>query len=263
MDESTFQFAKSTGLLLTVATLLLLQWWLPWGRFAREDGRWYRNLPLALINALVFGAICGACVCAASRAGQEWGGFFSRYAIPPLAAMAGTVLLMDAVSWAWHRANHLFPVLWRFHAVHHSDRVFDFTTALRFHGGELLLSLPLRLALAFLLAAPVEALLVFEILFQFFNLFEHGNIRLPARFESTLSAVFVVPALHRIHHSRKRAELDSNFGTIFSVWDRLFRTFHDGRSTDAVKIGLPSVPAPQGVLPMLVMPFRRAEERAS
>ena len=255
MNEPTFQFAKSAGFILSVAAVLLLQWRLPWGRFTRDEGRWYRNVPIGLLNMVLFAAVCGACVCLAARAGQAHGGFFARLAVPHLAAIVLTVLVFDVVSWAWHRANHVIPVLWRFHAVHHSDRVFDFTTALRFHGGELLLSLPLRLSIAFLLAAPIEGILLFELLFGFFNLFEHGNIRLPARLEAVLATVFVVPALHRKHHSLKRAELDSNFSTLFIVWDRLFGTYHEGRSTDDVKIGLPAVPTMR-LLPLLAMPFR-------
>ena len=259
VDERTFQIAKEIGFvgsLIAVATWQTLR---PWGAFPREEGRWWRNLPLALVNSLLLMAVCGACVCAAGRAGREWGGLLAS--APLWLSVPATVLAFDALSWAWHRANHGLPFLWRFHAVHHSDRVFDTTTALRFHGGELLLSLPLRLSLAFALGAPIEGILLFEVAFGFFNLFEHGNIALPARFERMLSRVFIAPALHRIHHSRKRAELDSNFGTIFSVWDRLFGTFHDGRSTDEVRIGLPQVPVTNGLVRLMAMPFTPSSAR--
>jgi len=111
------------------------------------------------------------------------------------------------------------------HRVHHGDTAFHTTTALRFHPGELLLALPVRLAAIVLLGLPAAGVLAFELIFGEANLWVHGNFDLPRRLERPLQRVLVSPSLHRLHHSRERRELDSNFGTIFSCWDRWLATF--------------------------------------
>jgi sterol desaturase/sphingolipid hydroxylase (fatty acid hydroxylase superfamily) len=37
--------------------------------------------------------------------------------------------------------------------------------------------------------------------------------------------LLVTPALHHTHHSRQATEADSNFGSVFTLADRLFGTF--------------------------------------
>jgi sterol desaturase/sphingolipid hydroxylase (fatty acid hydroxylase superfamily) len=81
--------------------------------------------------------------------------------------------------------------------------------------------------------------LAFEVVFAFANLIEHGDINL--RGERVLARVLVTPALHRRHHTRTGPERDTNFGTIFSGWDRLFGTFTDSDSSTTVETGLPNV----------------------
>ncbi|HXX49021.1 MAG TPA: sterol desaturase family protein, partial [Myxococcota bacterium] len=174
--------------------------------------------------------------------------------------LAASVAGLDLVSWAWHRANHALPVLWRFHRVHHADPVVTASTSLRFHPGEILLSLPVRLAAIALLGAPLAGVLAFEAVFGAANALEHGNFDLPAGLEQALERAFVTPALHRRHHSVSRAEHDANYGTIFSFWDRLGRSRCPGASRDRFPIGLPpgATGAPRSLSAMLLEPFRAA-----
>jgi len=92
-----------------------------------------------------------------------------------------------------------------------------------------------------LLGAPLAGILVFEVVFGLFNLFVHGNIRTPASVESRLSAVLVLPASHRLHHSVRTTRQGRNFGTVLSVWDRWLGTWTAGRSTEPVTTGLPDL----------------------
>lgn len=259
MNETLFQQWKLSGLVLAFATVLALQWLAPWARFGARGGVGrFRNVPIAVVNALVLGIACGTCICAAARWSADHRiGLFHRTTLHPLIAVLVTVPVLDLVSWAWHRAMHRVPFLWRFHRVHHSDRMLGASTALRFHFGELLLSLPLRLATVVLLGAPIEGLLLFEVIFGFFNLFEHGNLRLPLSLERLLGRIVVLPALHRLHHSIVPAELDRNFGTVFSAWDRAFGTFADADSDRPIEVGLPpgSGNAGEGFLDQLRMPL--------
>ena len=167
-----------------------------------------------------------------------------------------TILAFDLVAWGWHLANHRIALLWRFHAVHHSDEVFDATTALRFHTVEILLSLPLRMGIAALLGCPAVGIVAFEIVFGVSNLFVHSNVRLPGGIERALSRALVIPALHRLHHSRSPAEHGRNFGTVLSIWDRVGGTFAPAASRDDRTVGLAGVPGAQPLLALLSRPFR-------
>lgn len=260
MTETLFQQWKLSGLVLAFATVLALQWLSPWaGLGARAGIRRFRNVPLAVLNAVVLGIACGTCICVAARwSTDHQAGLFHRMALPPVLAILLTLPALDLVSWAWHRAMHRVPFLWRFHRVHHSDRLLGASTALRFHAGELLLSLPLRLATVVVLGAPLEGLLLFEVVFGFFNLLEHGDVRLPRNVERLLGRIVVLPALHRLHHSVEPSELNRNFGTVFSVWDRAFGTFADADSDRPIEVGLPAGAGPEGdrFLDQLRMPLR-------
>ncbi len=167
-----------------------------------------------------------------------------------------SVLGMDLISYFWHRANHRIPFLWRFHQAHHSDPGYTVTTALRFHPGELLLAVPLRLFAVVVLGVPIAGVIVFEVIFAFANFCEHGNIDLPHDVERTLGRVFVTPALHRRHHSREARLLDTNYGTIFSLWDRLLGSYGENRSDVRVDTGLPGTENSLGIVSILVLPAR-------
>jgi sterol desaturase/sphingolipid hydroxylase (fatty acid hydroxylase superfamily) len=167
------------------------------------------------------------------------------------------LLGLDAVSYLWHRANHQVPLLWRFHQVHHADASFHVTTALRFHPGELLLALPVRLAAVVALGVPPEGVLLFELVFGVANLLEHGNFDLPRRLEYLARRVFVTPALHRGHHVSDWRDLNTNFGTVLSIWDRLAATFHASEPDRRVVTGLPNWPRREapGLAESLLLPF--------
>lgn len=200
------------------------------------------NAGLWVTNGVVLALVCGACACSVARWAAGRGvGLLHAAAAPRWLAIPLTVVALDLVSYAWHRANHRVPLLWRFHQVHHSDPTFTVTTGLRFHPGELVLSLPLRLAAIAVLGASAEAVVLFEFVFSAANLIEHGDIELPDRVERALGRVLVTPALHRWHHTRLAPHRDTNFATIFSLWDRLFGTRAENDSTTAVDTGLPGV----------------------
>ena len=111
--------------------------------------------------------------------------------------------MLDLVAYMWHRANHTWTLLWRFHAVHHSDIYFDASTAFRFHPGELLISLGVRLVAVTVTGLPILGLIAFEVLYGFSNVFVHSDIRMTSRHERRLGWVIVTPSLHRMHHSER------------------------------------------------------------
>ncbi len=252
VTESDYNVVRSAGFVLAAAIAVGLQRFTP---HARLRGSWRTNCGLWGINLLVLGAVCGACACTVAQWARAAGvGLFAIVPAPRWMAILVSVLTLDLVSYAWHRANHRLRLLWRFHQVHHSDVTFTVSTGVRFHPGELVLSLPLRLAAVALLGVPPEGVVVFEVLFNIANLVEHGDANLPAIAERFLGRVLITPAVHRWHHSRRWAELDTNFGTIFAVWDRLLGTYHTSSSATDVETGLPSVTQPTGLVRALVLP---------
>jgi len=254
MTEAEYQIVKSAGFVAAFALATTLQHVRP---HSASPGSWRTNAVLWLGNAAVLGLVCGGCACAVSTwASGEGLGLFNLRATPAWLSIPVSIALLDAVSYAWHRANHRLPVLWRFHQAHHSDPQFTVTTALRFHPGELLLALPVRLAAVLILGVPVVGLIAFEVVFAFANLWEHGDIDLPGPVEDALAMLIITPAMHRRHHSVESRLLNSNYGTIFSVWDRLFSSFGPSRSTIRVEIGLPGMPDPLRTIDVLALPAR-------
>jgi len=254
MTEAEFQVVKSIGFVLALGLAVAIQHWRP---HDPHQGSWRTNGGLWGLNAVILGLLCVGCACTVSRwAATNDAGALHLTEAALWIAIPVSILGLDLVSYGWHRANHRVSLLWRFHQVHHSDPAFTTTTALRFHPGELLLALPLRLTAIVALGVPIVGVIAFEVVFAFANFFEHGNIGLPLGLERALGRTFILPALHRRHHSQEKPLLNSNYGTIFSFWDRFFGTYADATSNDRVHIGLPGTRESLGPLGVLAMPAR-------
>ena len=143
-------------------------------------------------------------------------------------------LLLDLTMYAWHYAMHHNDGLWMFHRVHHDDACLNVTTGLRFHTGEMCLETLTRAAFIVGVGVDSGTVLACQGVISLFVLMHHANLRLPG--EQWLSWIFIVPRLHRVHHSTLRAEHDSNYGAVFSFWDRLFGTL---KELEPAAIGLP------------------------
>ncbi|MBL8542186.1 MAG: sterol desaturase family protein [Hyphomonadaceae bacterium] len=170
--------------------------------------------------------------------------------------LALDLVALDLWTYAWHRANHVWPLLWRFHRVHHLDRFLDTTSAVRFHPGEVLISALARAPLIIALDIPLLSLVVFDTLVLASALFHHSNVRLPAPLESVLRVIIVTPSHHWVHHHTLRADTDSNYGALLTLWDRLFASWSPHQRTPYMAIGAGD--DPDGSLAMLAAaPFTR------
>jgi sterol desaturase/sphingolipid hydroxylase (fatty acid hydroxylase superfamily) len=169
-----------------------------------------------------------------------------------------TIVILDLAMYAWHRFNHVIPFLWRFHRVHHSDPHVDVTTASRFHFGEVTLSAVINYALMLSLGASIGEVRIFKLIFVFMTQLAHSNIRLFKPLEDMIWTIFVSPSMHRIHHSDIRQETDSNYGTIFSIWDRLFGTLSKNVDSQKLHFGLKEFQDPKELtLPrVILMPLK-------
>lgn len=177
-------------------------------------------------------------------------------ATPVLAILS--FLILDYLLYWWHRLNHRVSFLWRFHQVHHADPEMDASTALRFHFGELLLSAGIRAGLVLLFGFSMKVLIAFDLTVTCLALFHHSNLKLPLWMEKGLRPVIVTPAFHQNHHSYFQKETDSNFSTIFSVWDFLHGTHTKELSPTDVTIGLPYIGKVRpGLMNLVVMPVKK------
>ncbi|MEI6707692.1 MAG: sterol desaturase family protein [Methylococcales bacterium] len=133
--------------------------------------------------------------------------------------------LFDLAIYIWHFASHKYECLWRFHKIHHSDKSFNVSTGFRFHVFDLLLEMIYKCVFVIVIGVNAYVVLSIEIIELFFIFFHHANIRVP--YENILSQLIITPSLHRTHHSTLRAEHDSNYGIVLSIWDRMFNTRAD------------------------------------
>lgn len=168
------------------------------------------------------------------------------------------VVLLDAWTWMWHRANHVLPLLWRFHRVHHSDAEMDVTTSARFHPGELAISAMCRLPVLACLGLTAYQLLVYETLLLSVSQFQHARFRM-GNWDAVVRWLFVTPSMHRVHHSRIREETNSNYASILSVWDRIFGTYRKPQIWNQQPTGLNELDKAddQTLYGLLLTPFRR------
>ncbi|MFP4204132.1 MAG: sterol desaturase family protein [Opitutales bacterium] len=197
------------------------------------------NLALGLLNAALLAIGFAAMLVAVA----EWSsaaefGLLHRFELPVWVKWTAAILLFDLWMYIWHRANHLVPVLWRFHSVHHSDAEMDASSAVRFHSIEIVLSVVARLLVVPLLGVTPLQLVAYEMILQPVILFHHSNVKMPPRLDRALRFIIVTPWMHRVHHSQYRPETDSNFSSVFSWWDRIFRSFRLRRDPGTIKLGL-------------------------
>ncbi|MFU8819195.1 MAG: sterol desaturase family protein [Desulfurivibrio sp.] len=222
--------------------------------------RWLTNLPLAMINGGIYLLLFGGAIATLMVLAEERQlGLLNALAMPGWLKLLAGVLILDFFIWLWHLLNHQVPLLWRFHRVHHSDLNMDVSTASRFHLGEILLSGLVRLAVIYTFGISLVAYLLFEILVNLSIQFHHSSLRVSPVLEKIWVLLLVPPFLHRIHHSVKIKERDTNYGVIFSLWDRFFGTLLTRVEQEGIVIGIGSHRdfGRLGFFRLLTMPFTR------
>ena len=188
--------------------------------------RWISNFGVYVLDAVIIRLMLplSAIVFAALIAEFDWG-LLNNISVPIPVAIVSSILVLDVLHYLKHVALHKIPLCWRFHRMHHSDLDFDFTTSLRFHPFEAIVNAVITMSAITALGIPTSAVVIYEILLVVSNFIGHGNVSYPRSLDDMFRTVLVTPDMHRIHHSAKVTETDSNYGDIFSIWDRVFRTY--------------------------------------
>jgi sterol desaturase/sphingolipid hydroxylase (fatty acid hydroxylase superfamily) len=190
---------------------------------------------------------------------KGWG-LLPHLGLPPVLAGFAGILLLDYTLYWWHFLTHRVPGLWRFHQVHHLDQEMDATTALRFHFGEIAISVAFRAAQIGVIGPTPKVVAVWQVFLFLCILFHHSNVRLPVTFERRLAWFVITPRLHGIHHSIAPQEVNSNWSSGFSVWDWLHATLRTEALQNTLMLGVPGFleEGQDGVGKALALPFQFA-----
>jgi len=218
------------------------------------------NVSLTVLNSAVLSLVfAGATINTALYVSGNHLGLLNMLSLPLWLKVFLAVFFMDFMLYVWHLLNHEMPFFWRFHRVHHSDLNMDVSTATRFHIGELAISAVIKICLIYFIGANLLSVIIFEGLLVLTAQFQHSSLNVPGPFEKVFWIFFVPPSMHRIHHSVKVHERNTNYGTILSVWDRLLGTLLKDIPQETIIIGVGPYREPEklGLLRLLLMPFTR------
>lgn len=185
-------------------------------------------------------------------------GLLNQFRMPETMKVVISVILLDYTLYIWHLLSHKIPLLWRFHVVHHIDLDLDASTAIRFHFGELAISVLWRLSQIRFLGINPRALLIWQNCLLASILFHHSNVKLASSVERMVNWFVVTPRMHGIHHSIVQQETDSNWSSGLTIWDKLHGTYRADDPQTQVTIGVPAYRQKDEVrlFDMLILPFK-------
>lgn len=177
--------------------------------------------------------------------------------LPKLLETILGVVLLDYTLYLWHVLTHKIPFLWNFHRVHHADRDLTSSTAIRFHFGEIAISVIFRAGQILLIGVSPRALEIWQTMLLVSIFFHHSNLKLPKNLEERIEKFIMTPRLHGIHHSAEEDEMNSNWSSGLTVWDYIHGTFRQDIEQTEIEIGVKELADEKDVTlgKMLVAPF--------
>ncbi|MEM8918027.1 MAG: sterol desaturase family protein [Pseudomonadota bacterium] len=257
--ENAIRLGVFAGIFVLMALLEAL---MPQKRRVQPRGpRWLTNLGLVVAGTVLLRiSMPILAIGMALVAAQNGWGLLAMVELPLWAEVVIAFLLLDLLIYAQHVAFHKVPLFWRFHKIHHADRDLDVTSGVRFHPVEAVLSMIWKLLCIVAIGPAAIAVFLFEVILNAASLFHHANFRLPQEADRILRWMMVTPDMHRVHHSVRRSETDSNFSFFLTVWDRLFGTYvaqpKDGHKGMTIGLDEYQSDQPSGLGWSLVEPFR-------
>ncbi len=217
------------------------------------------NICLSLLNSLLFAFLFSVVTLNV----MQWSlnrhiGLIYHFSLPEPLELIIVFIMFDMWMYFWHRINHRVSLFWLFHRVHHTDREMDVTTANRFHPIEIMLSSLIRLPVFVFIGMSAAQFVLYEIVLILVIQIHHSNIALPEKVDRIFRVLLVTPNMHRVHHSVEWSETNSNFASIFSFWDRIWRTFRYRKNTLTIRYGLKILQEKkwQNLMGMLLTPFK-------
>ena len=222
------------------------------------------NLFFTLTTVVVNFALAFAIVKAADATSSAEFGILYLLPLPTWVFILLGLMLLDLIgAWLIHLIEHKVKWMWKFHVVHHSDRYVDTTTANRHHPGESLFRAVFTLLAVLVAGTPIYLVMMYQSISVVLSQFNHANISLPSRIDRMISWLIVSPNMHKVHHHYKQPLTDTNYGNIFALWDRIFRTFAEVKDpAQDLVYGIDLMMderESQAVGRLLAMPFRHYE----
>jgi sterol desaturase/sphingolipid hydroxylase (fatty acid hydroxylase superfamily) len=217
-----------------------------------------RNLAIASLSAVVLNYLEKPVTDKLTKYVEEKNfGLLKMFRLPKFVETVLSVVLLDYTLYLWHVLTHKLSFLWRFHKIHHADLDLTVSTAVRFHFGEIAISVLFRAGQILIIGVSPNALQIWQTLLLTSIFFHHSNIKLPKDFEEKLEKLMMTPRLHGIHHSAEEAEMNSNWSSGLTVWDFLHGTFLSDVAQKEITIGVKDLLGAEKVTleKMLVAPF--------
>jgi sterol desaturase/sphingolipid hydroxylase (fatty acid hydroxylase superfamily) len=247
---------------------LVALWELYWPRRTLDCSvgqRWVGNLAVYCINAALLAWVFPAPSEAAARIATSIGVRLLQWPeMHPIADFTIGFLVLDFMRYWLHRLFHTLPCLWRLHSLHHADSDLDVSTSFRHHPLEFVIGSGFFWIIFVTTGFPAEVAATYLLGASMLSCCQHGNIRFPRSWEPILRKVIVTPDMHRLHHSVAADQANSNFGFLFSMWDRLFSTHREipEAAHGRIQFGLIGLRNPNFPL-MMVLPLLPTEQAVS
>lgn len=244
----------STLLILVLGYAVLTPLEVLFGGRVRRSRR--ANLGMVLPTMLTAG-LAGAALAGVTLWGSDHGvGVLPWMGITGPTAAVLAFFALDLAGYADHRVRHRVGLLWRVHRAHHTDTEVDVTTSLRNHPLDVAMIVLVSSVATLAIGAEPWVVALSGAVGAAFGIWDHIRMALPSRFEHAMSRVFQTPGMHRVHHSPHRPQTDSNYGLIFSLWDRAFGTFSPPDPRCETGLDTADLADRQGVRAMLADPWR-------
>ncbi len=225
------------------------------------------NLFFTLTTAIIGFGLAGALLAASDYVADNKFGLLYIFELPLWAQLVVGVLLLDLIgAYLVHWTEHKVKWMWKFHVVHHSDTTVDVTTGLRHHPGETVFRIGFTILAVMLVGAPMWIIMFYQSLSVLFAHITHANINMPRGLDRALSYVFITPLMHKVHHHYTQPLTDTNYGNIFSIWDRIFGTFAQVDDTKELIYGIDTHMKPEendkmgNLLKIPFQPYRVPED---
>lgn len=242
LDVSPLAVAATVGVMLGCETLSPLVALPPAPRRLRHG---LVNVGLALSTSAVAIGGTSLLITAAQWANAHQVGLCNLWPLSWPWQLVAALVGIDFFEWLRHRAHHRIPLLWRLHRVHHTDTHVDATTSIRGHPFESVLAYVYFSTVVLLLGLHPLALALRTLVAVVALAWHHSALHIPLSLDVALSWVTPTPRTHRLHHAREVRFTDSNYGTLFTWWDRLAGTFTPGTTSLPTATGLDGFDEPQ------------------
>lgn len=197
------------------------------------------NLFFTLTTMIIGFGLAGALLYASDLVANNQFGLLYIVDLPLWGQLVVGALLLDLIgAYFVHWTEHKVRWMWKFHLVHHTDTNVDVTTGLRHHPGETVFRIGFTILAVMIVGAPMWIIMFYQSMSVLFAHITHANINMPRSVDRALSWIFITPLMHKVHHHYTQPLTDTNYGNIFSFWDRIFGTFAQVDDTRELKYGI-------------------------